>query len=766
MNHRTTIISFLLILSIDVQSQQQIGQWKSFTDMKSVRGAVRVGSSIWTATGGGVFVFDTISEQYKKFNHSNGLSSNDIRCVAVGPENRIWVGGANGFINTYDLQTGVWSTINANRPNGDSQIGVQDFFLKGDTMFVATVFGVIPYKRTRGKWEFGDTYASFGFLSAPVVKCVLADESHIFVGTDRGLAVAPLTALNLSAPDSWTIYTTFPGLSSNSITAMTVLRDTLVIATDKGVGYYVNRSFGVVGSLGGKPISDLSVVGGKLLILRNDTLGFKVESLSSFAEAPQIVDSSSTVQGSSLVPASSLWIGTTSSGLTRQTASGWNYYYPNGPESNLFSSLAVDDNGVLWTASGSDSANAKFYRYNPSLPENAQWKSFLGFPSFGSYKVSLGVKGSVWVSTWGRGVVEVVGDTIRRELNYFSTPSLPAAGSGNESNYVVTGGVSVDNDGKVWMINLNKVNGRSLLRLNDDGTATYFDNQYPGYTSDGWFFSIVIDRNGTKWLGGDLPWEPKKTTNRLNGVYLFNENPVLTGIQTYNGWGHLSSEDGLKSDIVLAFVIDLEGAVWIGTSKGITIVPDPQYPAQQTQCFALLAYAPPFVQTMAVDALNNKWIGTKNDGVFVINSDGTQLLQTYNVASTNGQLLADDVQSIAIDQKRGIAYFGTLQGLSSLTIGPVQTNQLYSQLEVGPNPFILPSDQPLTIRNLVAGSTIKIMTVSGFVVTQFEAQGGGRAFWDGRDKNGAFVSSGIYFIVAFAENGSQTVTGKVAVIRR
>jgi hypothetical protein len=762
MSHRTTIISFLLILSIDAQSQQQIGQWKSFTDMKSVRGAVRVGSSIWTATSGGVFVFDTVSEQYKKFNHSDGLSSNDIRCIAVEPGNRIWVGGANGFINTYNLQTGVWSTIDANRPNGDSQIGVQDFFLKGDTMFVATVFGVMPFKI--GKWEFGDTYASFGFPSAPVVKCVLTDESHIFVGTDRGLAVAPLTAPNLSAPDAWTAYNTILGISSNpiSIIALAVFKDTVVIATDQGIGYYYNGSFGVVGSLGGKPISDLSVDGGKLLILRNEGSGLLVESLSSLAEAPQVIDSNSSVQGSSLVPASSLWIGTTSSGLTRQTASGWNYYYPNGPNSNFFSSLAVDDDGVLWAASGYNT-HAGFYRYNPSLRENVQWKNFSFFGD-GSYKVSLGAKGSVWVSSWGDGVVEIVGDTIRRKLNYNSTVRLPPAVS-NDSTYVVTSGASVDNDGKVWIINRNEVNGRSLLRLNDDGTATYFDNQYPGYTSDGWFHSMVIDRNGTKWLAGDFPGKPKSTINKLNGVYLFNENPVITG--TVSGWGHLDTSDGLKSNEVLYFVIDLEGAVWIGTSLGVTIVSDPQnYPKQLTQCFALLAYAPPSVQTIAVDALNNKWIGTKNDGVFVVNSDGTQILQTYNVASTNGQLLADDVLSIAIDQKRGIAYFGTEQGLSSLAIEPVQTNQSYSHLEVGPNPFILPSDQPLTIRNLVAGSTIKVMTVSGFVVTQFEAQGGGRAFWDGKDKNGKLVSSGIYFIVAFAENGSQTVTGKVAVIRR
>jgi ligand-binding sensor domain-containing protein len=758
MSRRTTII-FLFFLSIHAQSQQHIGQWKSFTDMKSVRSAVQVGSSIWTATSSGVFVFDMVSEQYKKFDISNGLSSNDIRCISVESGNRIWIGGANGFIDTYNLHTGVWSTINANRPNGDPQIGIQDFFLKpkSDTMFVATVFGVMPFKI--GKWEFGDTYASFGFLSAPVVKCVLTDESRIFVGTDRGLAVAPLTALNLSAPDSWTIYTTFPGLSSNSIIAMMVLRDTLAIATDQGVGYYHNGSFGVVGSLVGKQICDLSVDGRKLLILRNDSLGFKVESLSSFAEASYVVDSNSSFQGSSFIPASSQWISTTSSGLTRRTASGWNYYYPNGPKSNLFSSLAVDNDGVLWAASGSNGNNG-FYRYDPSLPEKTQWKNF---PGLAYYKVSLGTKGSVWVSSWGLGVVKVIGDSIRDTLNYDSSPSLPGAGSGKLTKYVVTGDVAVDDQGKTWIANRVDGNGRSLLRLDSDTSATYFDNKY--YSSDGWFHSMVIDHNGTKWLAGDLPWEPKSSKSGINGVYVFNENLALSGIQTVNGWGHLSSSEGLKSDIVMAFAVDLDGAVWIGTSKGVTIIPDPQFPLQQTPCYALLAYAP-FVQTIAVDALNNKWIGT-NDGVFVVNSDGSLLVPpTYKVESTNGQLLSDDVRSIAIDQKRGIVYFGTEKGLSGLAIRAVQTNHSYSKLDIGPNPFILPNEQPLTIRNLVTASTIKVLTVSGFVVTQFEAQGGGRAFWDGRDKNGAFVSSGIYFIVAFAENGSQTVTGKVAVIRR
>ena len=64
------------------------------------------------------------------------------------------------------------------------------------------------------------------------------------------------------------------------------------------------------------------------------------------------------------------------------------------------------------------------------------------------------------------------------------------------------------------------------------------------------------------------------------------------------------------------------------------------------------------------------------------------------------------------------------------------------------------------------GVTIKVISTDGKLVSEFAAQGGGRAFWDGHDKNGQIVPSGIYFIVAFAENGNQTTAAKVAVIRR
>jgi flagellar hook assembly protein FlgD len=70
------------------------------------------------------------------------------------------------------------------------------------------------------------------------------------------------------------------------------------------------------------------------------------------------------------------------------------------------------------------------------------------------------------------------------------------------------------------------------------------------------------------------------------------------------------------------------------------------------------------------------------------------------------------------------------------------------------------------IRNLIEESSVKILRVDGSLVVEFNAQGGGRAFWDGKDSAGQTVGSGIYFVVAYARSGEEIGTGKVAVVRR
>ena len=754
------IASIFLFITIKAQGQpqQRIGQWKSFTDMKSVRSATLVGGSIWAATSGGIFAFDTASGLFAKFTNTDGLATNDVRAIAYDGANHIWIGSAGGWVNIYNINTQQWQTISdiADKEREYTNRAIRSFEFKGDTVFIVTEFGVSVFKLTR--WEFGETYSNLGFSSSPQVSCMVLQENRIWIGTTAGLA----TAL-LSVPYPWTNYTSSAGLPSNSITTLAVFNNTLVIGTDNGIAYFSNETFNSIASFKGKNICDLQIVDDKLLVLSSSGSNFTVETITSVFGTPQTITSNYEVQGVCMVPAFSLWIATSSKGLAQSVSPTiCNYFYPNGPNSNFFSSLIVDANNVLWCGSG-ETAEAGFYKFNPALPENTQWKNFTSdlYPKmkkdgnrFDDYhKVSLGTDGSIWVSSWGDGLAEVAGDTIRRKLNYDSYPDLQGADP-TISEYVVGGGTAVDEEGGTWIIVRSNSHDKTLLRL--DNSNDTIGNYYPTPMSYINFHDIIIDLNGTKWIATTVPWKMES-----HGLMFFNEKRIVAGTQGTNGWGLLSKSNGLSSDVALSLAMDLKGEVWAGLELGVVIIPDPLNPKALRTSFPLREQ---IVQSIAVDAINNKWIGTK-EGVFVVSTDGTQLLQSYTVASTNNYLLSNDVRAIAIDQKRGIAYFGTEQGLSSLSIEPMQTEQEYSGLEIAPNPFLLPNKQPLIIRNLVVNTTIKILTVSGNVVAQFEAQGGGRAFWDGRNKNGALVSSGIYFIVAFAENGKQTVTGKVAIIR-
>ncbi len=100
---------------------------------------------------------------------------------------------------------------------------------------------------------------------------------------------------------------------------------------------------------------------------------------------------------------------------------------------------------------------------------------------------------------------------------------------------------------------------------------------------------------------------------------------------------------------------------------------------------------------------------------------------------------------------------------STIAVQPLED---CSSISTGPNPFVIPNDNLLRIDGLVAESSVKILSISGTLVSQFDTQGGRIANWDGRDLNGNYVSSGIYIIVGYNKAADKVCTGKVAVVRK
>lgn len=737
------------------------GRWKNFTDMKLVAAMTVSGDSVWAATSGGLFFYREASNQIVKFTNSEGLSSNDLTAVTVDRSGRVWIGSSEGFINGLTPHTGVVAEVRDIRESSRIQKGIRGFFVRNDSLMIAIDFGISVYLTSRN--QFGDTYANFGFPSQPRVNNVLLHGNRIWGATESGVVSASLSSTNLSAPNSWTIYDTRHGLPSPLASSVVAYRDTIVVGTKNGLAFFSNGSFQRHPSFDGTAVIALHVVGSELFVLTAPGSGFSLRAISGLTGSVRTISTNSEGPATGLAVmngASTPWVSTSFRGIAKLNNGQWTYVTPNGPQSNLFLSLAVDEQGVLWSGSGISERGKGFYRYDPAQPAGLEWKNFTvdKFPAMAHndyYKVSVGAEGSVWVSSWGRGVVEVVKDSIVRRLDQNSTPKLTGSVP-QDPNFVVIGSVAADQVGNTWIVNRTAINQNYLVRLSKDSTR-YFSTTF----AQGLFTNMVIDRNGTKWLANSEP-----TNKPPSGLYYFNETGAVSGTSSLGGWGLMTTSDGIPdrlSNIILSLAIDLDGRVCVGTDLGMFIITDPRNPkASRINSIPLQGQT---VQAIVVDALNNKWVGTK-EGVLVVSPDGVQLLQQYSVLTTNGKLVDNDIRSMIIDQKRGIVYIGTEKGLSSLEIAPVQTVRSFTTLEFGPNPYLVPNERQLTISNLVADSRIKILSVDGSLVTEFRAQGAGRAFWNGRDQSGLLVSSGVYFVVAFAENGNQITTGKVAVVRR
>lgn len=88
-----------------------------------------------------------------------------------------------------------------------------------------------------------------------------------------------------------------------------------------------------------------------------------------------------------------------------------------------------------------------------------------------------------------------------------------------------------------------------------------------------------------------------------------------------------------------------------------------------------------------------------------------------------------------------------------------------SSITVGPNPLrpVLNPGVPMTFRNLPAGARLRIFSYVGEKLVDVDADGSGVFGWDGRNRGGGSVASGVYIVVI--EGGGRKRTLRVAIER-
>lgn len=766
---KLVIIAALFVLGSSLYSQNTNGGWNIYTSLREVKGISLGTNLVWAASSGGLFNFDpNNSSNIKKYTTLDGLGSNELTAVTASSNGTVWSGAFDGSISVLNSNDGTWRQITDIYNSTEPSKRINAFYEYNNLMFFATEFCIVKFNIPQ--FQFVDQpYTRFGSLTSPSpVYDLMVINDTLWAATKNGIAYANINN-NLPIASNWASFTTGNSvLKNNKINSVVYYNSSVYMGTDSGMVYFQNGTLNSFAPLyNGNPIEDpiskLTVSGNTMYFSvfsfdgsnRTNFRIFKV-SLANINNA-ELIESGTDVNSLKVNSAGDLLIGTVNNGVNVFRNNTNNYVVPNGPFSNLNFNIAVDNNHDVWALSGSlgDWQNRSgIYKLS-----GESWFNYTNseFPEMGggccgwvfTYPSS---NGDIWVAGFGNGLLKINGNTLVR---YDETNSvLRQFGS---PGFVLVNGIDEDNNGNLWVINNrvqnNFVNFTSGLSYpSPSGNPDDFHGTF-----------LAIDNYNTKWV------TLHPVEGNIRGVVYFNENTSPRGgLITYSQLGtDVSQVNGL--------MVDNNGEVWIATNNGVIIIPNPEQvvnnPGTTPNLFKMRiienGISTPLTENVLsidVDALNNKWLGTISDGLIYVSPDGSTLLNRFN--KLNSPLLDNRITSIKSDRNTGKVYFGSDKGIVSYKTIAIKPLTECSDIKVGPNPYLLPNSTLLKIDGLVEESTLKIISISGTLVAEFETPGGRVATWDGKDTYGNYVSSGIYIVVGYNKDGSKVCSGKVAVVRK
>ncbi len=347
------------------------------------------------------------------------------------------------------------------------------------------------------------------------------------------------------------------------------------------------------------------------------------------------------------------------------------------------------------------------------------------------------------------------------------------------------------------------IENSTLTSSNNDPKRTYitsllFDKEQNLWAFNGFFNLYPINKMSQTgvWETIDCKTNSQSTQNRsLEGAFISDSNGLLwftnsnwdrSGLYAYNmqtgllnSYLDFTNQDGQIININPYFFRpceDSDGNIWVPTSDGPVyldkndinngncIFTQPKIDRNDGTELADYLLGNVFCYVITIDKAQRKWIGTKDAGVFVVSKDNTK--EIYNFTTENSPLPSNEIYDIVIDEDTGIAYIATSKGLCSYqtdinsNYGDLDENNIYAY----PNPVSPEYTGPITIKGLYEQCQIKITTPSGYIVHQGTVSNGSY-IWDGCDRSGIRVASGVYMVLIETPEGTKGCVTKIAVIK-
>ncbi|MEM6261087.1 MAG: two-component regulator propeller domain-containing protein [Bacteroidota bacterium] len=763
---RLPTLMLLAFISLQVNStfaqfDTRPGDWKTYLSYNNALQIAARDELLYVITESGLFTYNDQTQEGQTYSTIDGLSGVNPNNLFLEPNTgQFFIGYQDGTVDYFEDPRSIRVLSDIARNEFFTQKAIQDFASDGERLLVATDFGLVAYDLNSFRTAF--TTTQFGNLpSKEPVLSVEVYQGRIYVAMgDNGVYSASINSLNLTDPNAWVAEDMTAGLPPDNFQQFAVFNGGLLVRMEEAIYQKRDGNWAPFSPLNRRELN-IRTYNGTLTAVR----GGRVTLVNSNNEVNEISLRSGSTDAISIGNGVA-FVSNDTEGLYRVENGESTIVTPNGPTSNNCIRV-VAGNGELYIAPrGYDnlfnpvSDRTGIYYFNPS---RGGWKNLVagdGLPeNRANDKFARAyydpISRRAYIGSWGKGLVVLREGELEQFFDCSNSGlSVIFNCDSNLTQETRVSGIGFSPDGRLWA---SHSFGSTPLANYDPRTGEWRNlpsQLFPNIN----MIDMLVDDFGSQWI-----------INRGIGVVVYNDQGTPDDLtdDTFVTLREGLNRGDLKNDRVTALAKDQEGFVWVGTATGVVVFFDPFSLSRGElvdgtcpifEGFCLLRDEQ--VNAIAVDGGNRKWLAT-NNGVFLVNEDGDQVIR--NFTASNSPLLSDNVNDIAIDGTTGEIFFATDAGLISYRGDATDGKDGCQDVLVFPNPVLGDFDGNITIQGSAANSTVKITTVSGYLVREIEAQGG-TATWDGRDVRGNKVRSGIYLALIAQDDGESACVGKFSII--
>lgn len=757
--------------TIDIHAQA-LGEWKVYPSYQNATQNVCVGKSVYSLMNGNLLRYDTEDQSVKTYDCLHDLNDVHISHIAYSAEAKCLIlVYDNQNIDLLDLEDNIMN-ISSLKDKAIAGKTVNHITIDGIHAYLATKFGFVVLDMKEG--VILDTF----ILNIDVQDVAICNEKIWICGLN-GVYTTLLENKEMHNLSSWTVRHTATNWFQLAVMNNEVFirhKSAIYRFTDKQAINFKPGSYTFL-----KTLSD-----GKLYLANASECH-----ICSDVNTIQTIKLSNTWNDISLSQNNIYWISDGESGLRPYKLNdetfvcGTQQIQPNSPIRDLFYRMHYVTNSKgeyrLLVAGGVNTFMPIFYPATAMMYEDGQWTHFdeitpnEQYPDLRHWNTTDIVQDPKdpthhFASPYRTGLYEYHNNKLTKIYNCDNSPLCSILPDNpNYKNFVSATCLQYDNDGNLWMCNQETDTIIRVLTPEGQWKALYYKETAGEEQCDGYLFSssginfLVNRRMEAKGIFGF-------DTNRTLGNTKDDRHMLRSQIINQDGSSYAPEEFHCMTE-------DMDGRIWCGTQIGLFVIDNPSDFFNKDFRFTQVKIAREDgsgladyllngvnISSIAVDGGNRKWIGTTGNGIYLVSADGTEMLQHFQ--AVDSPLLSDNIQCIAIHPHTGMVMIGTDKGLCSYMSDATEAEEELAKENViaYPNPVSPDHNGPIRIEGLTQNAEVKICSANGQLIWSGHSNGG-TCTWNGCNKQGKRVASGIYNVISNTEDGKKAIVTRIIVIK-